>query len=308
VKIGYHTTLHFLRRGANVIATARFPIDAIERYKQETDYTEWNNRLHIEHLDLRSHSNVISFCEKVKQYTNNIYCLVNNAAQTVKRPDIYYNSLEDVKQHKGLKSLKGPEHSEIYPLNVKDIENVENVKNVKNVEPDNWLICSEVDFPINQKDIDGQQLDIRTQNSWTQTIEDVDIRECMETQVINSVAPFCLIQLFQKKGLFENSYILNITSQEGRFDQDIKGPTHPHNNMSKASFNMITKTIGYSFRKRYSTQVISIDPGWINSMVGATKMGLLEYSDAVARIIQPLVDNTNYTAQLLRHFKVTDKW
>jgi hypothetical protein len=53
VKIGYQASLKLLRAGAHVIATTRFPVDAAERYSQETDFPTFRDRLEIYGLDLR---------------------------------------------------------------------------------------------------------------------------------------------------------------------------------------------------------------------------------------------------------------
>lgn len=52
IKIGFEVCLKLLRAGANVVATTRFPKDALNRYSKESDYSEWEYRLQIIHLDL----------------------------------------------------------------------------------------------------------------------------------------------------------------------------------------------------------------------------------------------------------------
>lgn len=42
----------------------------------------------------------------------------------------------------------------------------------------------------------------------------------------------------------ENKYIINVSSVEGKFNMNHKPTAHPHNNMSKASLNMLTRTVG----------------------------------------------------------------
>lgn len=53
IKIGYEIVLKLLRDGCHVIATTRFPRNAARAYSMESDYSEWNNRLHIYPLDLK---------------------------------------------------------------------------------------------------------------------------------------------------------------------------------------------------------------------------------------------------------------
>jgi len=39
-------------------------------------------------------------------------------------------------------------------------------------------------------------------------------------------------------------FIVNVSSVEGKFHMKNKPTVHPHNNMSKASLNMLTRTVG----------------------------------------------------------------
>jgi 3-oxoacyl-ACP reductase-like protein len=53
VKIGFRVALKLLRAGATVVATSRFPRDALSRFQKEKDFAEWAERLHCVGLDLR---------------------------------------------------------------------------------------------------------------------------------------------------------------------------------------------------------------------------------------------------------------
>jgi len=86
LKIGYQATLMMLRSGATVIATTRFPKDSASRYAGESDFREWGDRLHIYGLDLRHTPSVEIFCLHVEQTFERLDILINNAAQTVRRP------------------------------------------------------------------------------------------------------------------------------------------------------------------------------------------------------------------------------
>ncbi len=95
VKIGYQATLLMLRAGATVIATTRFPVDAALRYSKEEGYAEWGDRLHIHGLDLRHIPSVEIFTRYVEQRYGRLDILINNAAQTVRRPPGFYAHLID---------------------------------------------------------------------------------------------------------------------------------------------------------------------------------------------------------------------
>lgn len=54
------------------------------------------------------------------------------------------------------------------------------------------LITNEKIFPAGKYDKDGQQLDLRDNNSWMYELEDVSLVEMYEILQINLIAPFLL--------------------------------------------------------------------------------------------------------------------
>jgi NAD(P)-dependent dehydrogenase (short-subunit alcohol dehydrogenase family) len=93
VKIGFECGLKLLRCGATVIATTRFPHDCARRYAEQPDFAEWSSRLHIYGLDLRDLRGVVRFCDLLYDKYDRLDAIVNNAAQTVRRPRAYYRHL-----------------------------------------------------------------------------------------------------------------------------------------------------------------------------------------------------------------------
>ncbi len=93
LKIGYQATLMLLRAGARVIATTRFPVDAALRYAKEEDAQTWTSRLHIHGLDLRHIPSVELFARYIEQSYPRLDVIINNAAQTVRRPPGFYGHL-----------------------------------------------------------------------------------------------------------------------------------------------------------------------------------------------------------------------
>src|SRR5690606_4695318 len=93
LKIGYHATLMMLRAGARVIATTRFPVDAALRFSKEDDFSIWGDRLQIHGLDLRHTPSVEIFASYIEQHYDRLDLLLNNAAQTVRRPPGFYAHL-----------------------------------------------------------------------------------------------------------------------------------------------------------------------------------------------------------------------
>ncbi len=92
LKIGYHITLMLLRAGATVVATTRFPVDSAYRFSQEEGFYKWGHRLKIHGLDLRHIPSVEIFCNFIEQQYENLDILINNAAQTVRRPAGFYST------------------------------------------------------------------------------------------------------------------------------------------------------------------------------------------------------------------------
>lgn len=90
LKIGYYATLMMLRAGARVIATTRFPVDSAERFAKEDDFKDWGHRLEIFGLDLRHTPSVEIFTQFMERHLDRLDILINNAAQTVRRPSGFY--------------------------------------------------------------------------------------------------------------------------------------------------------------------------------------------------------------------------
>ena len=91
VKIGFQVCLKLLRFGATVVATTRFPNNAVAAYRSEKDFNVWKDRLHVYGLDLRDVTGLEAFTRYLKvTYKDGIDMLINNACQTVRRPAGYY--------------------------------------------------------------------------------------------------------------------------------------------------------------------------------------------------------------------------
>eukprot|EP00051_Salpingoeca_urceolata_P012490 m.154635 g.154635 ORF g.154635 m.154635 type:complete len:642 (-) comp17506_c0_seq3:204-2129(-) len=93
VKIGYSVALRLLRMGAITIVQTRFAHDAAKRFAQEDDYETWKERLHIYSVDFRDTPSVFRFTEAIKRDFDRLDILINNAAQTVRKPPGFYRHL-----------------------------------------------------------------------------------------------------------------------------------------------------------------------------------------------------------------------
>lgn len=80
-------------------------------------------------------------------------------------------------------------------------------------------------FPLEQYDQDGEQLDLRSFNSWLMKDEDVNSIELLEVHLINAIAPFMInsrLKLLMKQQSELSKYIINVSSAEGRFSEKNK--------------------------------------------------------------------------------------
>ena len=87
VKIGFEVGLKLLRAGATLYATTRFPADCLARYEKEEDFAEWSGRLHVHAVDLRDVAGLERFCAYLRETSPRLDVIVNNACQTVCRPE-----------------------------------------------------------------------------------------------------------------------------------------------------------------------------------------------------------------------------
>ncbi|MFH1846001.1 MAG: SDR family oxidoreductase [Candidatus Omnitrophota bacterium] len=331
LKIGYQTTLMMLRAGATVIATTRFPADSALRYAQEKDFEEWGERLHIYGLDLRHTPSVEIFCAHIEQIYQQLDILINNAAQTVRRPPEFYAHLmrnETKAFHKLSKkaqqlmrhyhlckdkliSLTTPSlasetalpvtwHGKLPGIGLRESAQLSQIPYTY----DNAL-STKTAFPKGELDADLQQVDLRTTNSWRLRLGEIQTSEMLEIQLINAIAPFVLcnkLAPLMKKDNTGQKHIVNVSAMEGKFLRFKKGERHPHTNMAKAALNMLTHTSASEFAN-YGIFINSIDTGWVTDedpvQLSKRKKDLhdfqppLDIVDGAARICDPFFDGIN---------------
>ena len=98
IKIGFLVGLKLLRCGATLIATSRFPVNTLMRYQQEPDFHVWKDKLHILYADLCNPEEVQGLADRIKKMVPHVDILINNAAQTVRRPLPYYEQLNRIER------------------------------------------------------------------------------------------------------------------------------------------------------------------------------------------------------------------
>jgi NAD(P)-dependent dehydrogenase (short-subunit alcohol dehydrogenase family) len=311
VKVGYATVLKLLRDEARVIMITRFPRDAAQRYAQEADFETWQNNLKIYGLDLRNIPQVEFFLNHLINSEPYLDIIINNAAQTIKRPNDFFAHLMTMES---APTAALPEKIQTLLGNYDNNLPIKS-KSEKTILSLNLPINS--DFPIGKYDIYGQQLDLRSHNSWTTTLAEVDTIELLEVHLINAIAPFLFnsrLKPLLLKSPYSKRFIINVSSVEGQFSYPNKTLKHPHTNMTKAALNMLTRTSAEDYAQE-SIFMNSIDPGWISQegpyhqKTQQRKEGVvppLDIIDGAARIYDPIVQGMTGTpvyGQFLKNYR-----
>ena len=328
LKIGYQATLQMLRAGATVVATTRFPVDAAMRYSGEEDYAVWGDRLQIHGLDLRHIPSVEIFAGYVEQKYGRLDILINNAAQTVKRPAGFYAHLME-NENKGYSVL--PEAAQKLLGDHEAFKNQLRSLCINSRERESALapawhdegpgiglrasaqlsqipyrhdnsLVSENLFPKGKLDADLQQVDLRKTNSWRLRLGEIDTTEMIEVQLVNAVAPFVLCNRLiplMRRDYTGQKHIVNVTAMEGKFLRFKKGERHPHTNMAKAALNMMTHTSAEDLAKD-GIYMNAVDTGWVTDEDPAELLQLkqkvhdfqppLDIVDGAARVCDPFFD------------------
>ena len=293
LKIGYQASLMMLRAGAHVIATTRFPVDSAQRYSREPDFQKWGHRLDIYGLDLRHTPSVELFCNFIEQKYPRLDLLINNAAQTVRRPPGFYAHLM-AQESIGFKDLPANVQSllesfetckakAIPSFSYKEAARGSSVSTLAwdGTVPgigisasaklsqipythDHALQVPQV-FPQGQLDADLQQVDLRAMNSWRLALGDISTAEMIELQLVNAIAPFVLCNRLVNMMKRQNTgckHIVNVSAMEGKFHRYTKTDKHPHTNMAKAALNMLTLTSALGL-DQHGIFMNAVDTGWV---------------------------------------------
>ena len=325
LKIGYQASLMMLRAGAHVIATTRFPVDSAFRYSREKDFEEWKDRLHIYGLDLRHTPSVELFCTYIEQKYPRLDILINNAAQTVRRPPGFYahmmaNELlsydelpksvqslmrpfEECKQHLMLAEGKRTSSQAVPAVGWSakttgmGLSASARLSQIPYVHDDQLVVESV--FPKGKLDADLQQVDLRETNSWRLRLGDIPTAEMIELQLVNAIAPFVLcnrLSSMMKRQNTGQKHIVNVSAMEGKFHRFTKTDRHPHTNMAKAALNMLTHTSASDLANN-GIFMNAVDTGWVTdedpAALSARKQEVhdfqppLDIVDGAARVCDP---------------------
>lgn len=327
VKIGYHAALKLLRAGAHVIVSTRFPHDAARRFAAEEDAAAWSSRLDLYGLDLRHAPSVEAFAEHVVATYPRLDFIVNNAAQTVRRPPGFYAHLLELELLRleelpaGCRPLVARWHAlrsglrgqarEDHALVATDVGDALAIpadaprRTLGLVEPARLAqLRTATDgedgfdvFPVGKTDADQQQVDLRAHNSWRMTLGEVPPWEMLEVQLVNAVAPFILASKLKPLLVRERTFdkhVVNVSAMEGSFSRGTKTDKHPHTNMAKAALNMLTLTSAPDYA-RDGIYMNAVDTGWVTdedpAAIAARKKDVLDF--------QPPLDVVDGAARIL---------
>ena len=331
IKIGFETAVSLLRNGATVIATSRFVDDALTRYSEIPEYEEFKDRLFLYQLNMLNESNIKEFVAYVKETFGRVDYLINNAAQTIRRPREFYRI--EVEKYDTIESPqivhRNPQEIQMLLMSDtgRDLCLEDGTQNGKQEDDDTdneagneqaiITLQQKLDkiFPPDKRDEFGQQIDLRTVNTWMLDLPDIDIKEVVEVFIINAIAPFILCQQFagvmgyrtEKKSTKDMSWIINVTSMEGVFNWKSKPSRHVHTNMAKAALNMMTRTCGQQYID-LGIVMCAVDTGWNNPQQPQSydRATPIDCKDGSTRILDPIYRRLKRHSIVYKDFKIIE--
>lgn len=295
LKIGQQAALMLLRAGAHVLVTTRFPNDAAIRYAKEPDFADWGHRLEVHGLDLRHSPSVELFARWLARRLPRLDHLINNAAQTVRRPVGFFSHLMETEDAPLTSLSAGAQQVLKGRAECLEALGFGQAAQQLNAGPDvtglsTWHVShgagagvvasarmSQVRytyedaaygmdvFPEGKLDADLQQVDLRTMNSWRMTLDEVSTPELLEVQLVNAIAPFILagrLRELMARSPAAAKHVINVSAMEGSFSRGTKTDKHPHTNMAKAALNMMTLTSAPDYAKD-GILMNAVDTGWV---------------------------------------------
>jgi NAD(P)-dependent dehydrogenase (short-subunit alcohol dehydrogenase family) len=314
VKIGFQLALMMLRDGAELLVTSRFPHDTLRRFQAAPGSARWLERLSVVGIDLRDPRQVLGLCERLRTEGRPLDILVNNAAQTLRRPPGSYAL------------LAAGEHSALPPATTRAVTHAPGFRPMPALAPawpaaelDALPEASALPSTLPSTRPTAQPTALRTHpgtgaepdeagllpdpaaaNSWSVRLGELDPSEVLETQLVNALAPALLCDRLLPLLLaspYPRRYVVNVTAVEGRFAVRNKTGGHPHTNMAKAALNMLTRTSADELA-RQGVHMCAVDTGWITDENPAPKKSRLAGSgfrtpldvvDGAARVYDPIV-------------------
>ncbi|MFG3504987.1 SDR family NAD(P)-dependent oxidoreductase [Streptomyces sp. NPDC047821] len=287
VKIGFQLALMMLRDGAELLVTSRFPQDTLRRFRAAEGSERWLRRLTVVAIDLRDPRQVLGLCERLLDDGRPLDILVNNAAQTIRRPPESYAAL-----HAGERGelpggvITAPGYAPALPATGGGALG--------------GVLAGLHGLDGAGTDEAGLLPDPAPHNSWSARLGELDPAELLETQLVNALAPALLCDRLLPlllKSPHPRRYVVNVSAVEGRFAVRNKTAGHPHTNMAKAALNMLTRTSAEDLAAQ-GVHMCSVDTGWITDenpaprkarIAAAGTRTPLDVVDGAARVYDPIV-------------------
>jgi NAD(P)-dependent dehydrogenase (short-subunit alcohol dehydrogenase family) len=293
LNLGYHTVLRLLRCGAQVIATTRYPRDAVARYGSEPDFHVWQDSLRVVGADFRAARDAFDLVVQVRAIVSTwggkLDILINNAAQTLtdsigKEEKAIERELllqgHDVEKSDQSKMLVG--HG--YQPRVRgglgsQSPGICDSGDGKTTGQPARLGTSETDAS-NTRTSSSEVSTTPEASSWVQSLSEIPYEDIISAHSINTFVPLILIRELMplmrrddnsasSKEKLASGYIVNVSSREGIFESSntsgAKGGKHVHTNMSKAGLNMITETEASTAWKNCGVAMNTVDPGYMSA-------------------------------------------
>ncbi|KAJ0158173.1 Uncharacterized protein CTA2_12150, partial [Colletotrichum tanaceti] len=265
--LGFHTALRLLRCGAFVIASSRYPEDALSRYRAEFDFEAWADRLRIVGADFRTARDAFALVEAARGILSQegrrvLDILINNAAQTLTDP--VEKEKETIAREQMLLLLSqeaapvdggGPGERVVvrqgYAARVRG-----SATGVVRCVDSGYAGCLTTDsLPDGEPHsldapMSGLQLSAPpapSPSSWVQSLSDIPYEDVITAHSVNTFVPLILVRELlplMRQGGGGGGHIINVSSREGLFERRLrrrdggaKNGKHVHTNMSKAGLN-----------------------------------------------------------------------
>ncbi|KAI0516754.1 hypothetical protein F5B22DRAFT_646492 [Xylaria bambusicola] len=286
VNLGYHTALRLLRCGAKVIASTRYPHDALQRYQAEKDSEGWMDRLLIVGADFRSAKDAFELAREIRQivqrWGGTLHILINNAAQTltdsVEKEDSSVRNEERLKSTTA-RSLLLPQTSYVPKIRAGINARIEGSSSPQQLE-------------INEE--------ARTLgSSWVQSLPQIPYEDVISAHSVNAFVPLILtrelLPIMSDPDGEARGYVVNVSSREGVFERSARAAKrgrHVHTNMSKAALNMIAETEAVEAWRTARVAMNTVDPGYMSAspefdavFAGVMPIG---WEDGAGRVLWPI--------------------
>ena len=196
--------------------------DAALRYSYEPDFAAWRDRLTIYPLELRDLRTVERFCDALAAQHPRLHVLINNAAQTLTRPEVWGVQMERLERQAAAQLSPeagmllapiagGSSPSPLPRLSASPgdggpgaeahaetcAESADEGRDPETpvADPPAGVVAAGMDAvgaEVVRLDESGQPLDVATVNSWSRRLQDVGTTELLQTMAVNAASPFVL--------------------------------------------------------------------------------------------------------------------